>query len=147
MRTARAVSILLALAVGAIVAAASAAGSPPDYQVIVNPSNPAIEVDRDFLAGAFLKKTTSWRNDETIKPVDQVASSPVRRQFSEDVIRRTVSAVKGYWQQRIFSGRDVPPPEFDSEEDVVKYVMKHDGAVGYVSGTANLQGAHVLSVR
>jgi ABC-type phosphate transport system substrate-binding protein len=147
MRTARAVSMLLALAVGAIVAAASAAGKPPDYQVVVNPNNPVIEVDRDFLAGAFLKKTTSWPNDETIKPVDQIASSPVRRQFSEDVIRRTVSAVKGYWQQRIFSGRDVPPPEFDSEEDVVKYVMKHDGAVGYVSSSANLQGAHVLSVR
>jgi len=62
------------------------------------------------------------------------------------VLKRSVEAVKGYWQQRIFSGHDVPPPEFDSDDDVVKYVLKHEGAVGYVSGNANLNGSKVLTV-
>ena len=55
--------------------------------------------------------------------------------------------MKTYWQQRIFSGHDVPPPELDSDDDVVTYVLKHEGAIGYVAGGANLNGAKVLGIR
>ena len=123
------------------------AASPPPFVVIVNPANPTTTVDPSFLEDAFLKKVTHWPDDEPIKPVDLASSSPVRRRFSEDVVKRSVEAVKGYWQQRIFSGRDVPPPELDSEEDVVKYVLRYRGAVGYVSPSTNLNGSHVLVVR
>ncbi len=147
MRRPRALATLLGFAALAFVAVVSADGRPPAYRVIVNPANDASSVDREFLADAFLKKATTWPNSETIRPADLAGSSPVRRQFSDEVLRRTVAEVKGYWQQRIFSGRDVPPPEFDSDEEVVKYVLKYEGAVGYVSGAANLEGTHVVAVR
>lgn len=117
------------------------------YVVIVNPSNDITSVDRDFLADAFLKKTTSWSNGTTIHPVDLPASSPIRRAFSEEVLRRSISEVKGYWQQRIFSGRDVPPPELDSDAEIVAYVLKYDGAVGYVTPGTSLNGAKLISIR
>jgi hypothetical protein len=82
-----------------------------------------------------------------IRPVDLAANSVVRRKFTEDVLNRSVEAVKGYWQQRIFSGRDVPPPELDTDEDVIAYVLKYEGAIGYVSGSASLRGTKVLAVR
>jgi len=78
--------------------------------VIVNPGNPTHHVDRKFLADAFLKKTTRWDDGELIRPVDQLPDSPVRRKFSEDVVKRSVAAVRSYWQQVIFAGRDVPRP-------------------------------------
>lgn len=62
------------------------------------------------------------------------------------MIKRSVEAVRSYWQQRIFSGRDVPPPELDTDEEVVRYVLKHDGAVGYVSAGADIDGLKVISV-
>ena len=117
------------------------------YVVIVNPSNRTSTLDRKFLEEAFLKKITHWPNDEEIRPVDQAPSSPTRRRFSEEVLSRTVDAVKGYWQQRIFSGRDVPPPELDGDPEVVRYVLKHPGGVGYVSPNASLGGAKVVVVR
>ena len=43
-----------------------------------------------------------------------------------------------------FSGRDVPPPELESDEAVVNYVLEHRGAVGYVSGAAKVRGAKVV---
>jgi len=49
-----------------------------------------------------------------------------------------VEAVRRYWQQCIFSGRSVPPPELDSDEAIVRYVAKYRGAVGYVSADAKL---------
>lgn len=119
---------------------------PPPYQVIVNPHNPEASAERKFLEDAFLKKVTRWPNDDVIRPVDLPAKSPVRRKFSEEVLNRSVESVKEYWNQRIFSGRDVPPPELDTDADVVAFVLKYDGAVGYVSGSANLNGAKVITV-
>ena len=63
------------------------------------------------------------------------------------MLKRSVEAVKGYWQQRIFSGRDVPPPELETDDEVVRYVLKHEGAVGYVSGSADARRRKVVSVR
>jgi ABC-type phosphate transport system substrate-binding protein len=123
------------------------ARSVPVYVVVVQTTNPAASVERKFLEDAFLKKITRWPSDTTIRPVDLPASSPVRRRFTEEVLERTLESVKSYWQQRIFSGRDVPPPELDTDDDVVAYVRKHEGAVGYVSGRADVSGVKVLEVR
>src|ERR1700722_13557071 len=119
----------------------------PGYAIIVHPSNESTVLDRKFLEDAFLKKVTRWPSDVVIRPVDQPGGAPVRRSFSEDVLHRSVDAVKGYWQQRIFSGRDVPPPEFQRDEEGVQFVLKHEGGLGYVSGTADVEGCRVLVVR
>ncbi len=146
-----AISVALFLAVIALCATVSgqehSATPAPAYQIIVNPNNTASSVERKFLEDAFLKKITAWPNDEVIRPADLAPDSPVRRAFTRDILNRSVEAVKGYWQQRIFSGRDVPPPEFQRDEEVVQFVRKHDGGLGYVSGTADVGGCRVLVVR
>jgi ABC-type phosphate transport system substrate-binding protein len=128
-------------------AAAQATGSAPAFQVIVHPQNPTNSVDRKFLADVFLKKRTRWPHDEVVKPVDASSRSAVRGRFSQDVLKRSVAAVRRYWQQIVFSGRGVPPPELDSDEAIVSYVLKNRGAIGYVSGNAELGKAKVVQVK
>ena len=125
----------------------AAAESVADFRVIVHPDNPSTSLSRDALTDSFLKRTTRWGDGETIRPVDQRSDSAVRRRFSDSVLQRSVAAVKSYWQQRIFSGRELPPPELESDEAVVSYVMKHRGAVGYVSGAAKLERARPVQVQ
>lgn len=117
------------------------------FVVIVNPRNPYRALDRTFVAEAFLKKTTRWPDGEVIKPVDLPSRSRTRARFSEDVLKRSVAAVRSYWNQMIFSGRDVPPPELSSDDEVVKYVLTHAGAVGYVSGDARVGDAKIVTIR
>ncbi len=138
------VLVTMATAVGRT-RAASAEG--PDFAVIVHPQNPQWVLDRTFVADVFLKKTTRWPDGNVIKPVDLSPDSPVRERFSSDVLRRSVRAVKSYWQQMIFSGRDVPPPELGSEDEVVKYVLSRPNAIGYVSSTARIGEARIATVR
>ena len=148
MRPLFALALASALALTGLAATVSAESrAVATYQVIVNPSNAATSLDQAFVEDAFLKKATHWNNDDAIRPADLVSSSPVRRKFTEEVLKRSVEAVKGYWQQRIFSGRDVPPPEFETDDDVVRYVLKYGGAIGYVSGGANLNGSKAVTVR
>jgi ABC-type phosphate transport system substrate-binding protein len=142
------VFVLVALALAMPRGTVSAQGSPtPAYVVIVHPSNPEATLQRAFVEDAFLKKSTRWANNEAIRPVDLSPDSPVRRRFSEELLKRSVEAVRIYWQQIIFAGRDIPPPELDSDEEVVKYVLKHPGGIGYVSGTANAGGAKIVTVK
>jgi hypothetical protein len=119
----------------------------PGYRIIVHPGNPIASVDRAFVTQAFLKKVQQWPDGEAIQPVDLDQNSAVRRQWSSDVLHRSVSAVKSYWQQMIFSGRNLPPPELGSDQDVVSYVLRKAGGIGYVSTTVALRGARILDVK
>lgn len=151
MRNAGRIQLALAAAVVAAILALGgslhARPAAPYYEMIVTSDRPEEAVDRVFLGDAFLKKITTWPDGELIRPVDQPAGSAIRKAFTGDVLRRSVEAVKSYWQRRIFAGRDVPPPELDGDDDVVAYVAKHPGAVGYVAPGTVLRGAKVLAVK
>jgi hypothetical protein len=124
-----------------------AAQSTSGYQVITHPKNPTSSVSREFLSDVFLKRVTRWDSSERTAPVDLRLDSPVRAAFSRSVLNRSIAAVRSYWTQRIFSGRDVPPPELDSDEAVARFVAGHPGAVGYVSAGPVPAGVKPLEVR
>lgn len=117
------------------------------FQVVVHARNPLTSVDRRFLSQVFLRKTVSWPNGDSIRPVDLPPDAPVRRQFTDQIHSRSIAAVKSYWQQVIFSGRGLPPPELATDEAVVRFVSRNPGAVGYVSGNADVRTVRVLTVK
>jgi hypothetical protein len=143
----RFLALLLLLGVATVTPLASVAATPASFRVIVNAGNAANVVDRRFLTDAFLKKTTRWPSGEALRPVDLAGDSPIRRRFCEDVLGRSVAAVKSYWQQLIFSGRGVPPPEMDNDEEVIRYVARYSGAVGYVSTVGEGRGVKAVALK
>ena len=128
---------LFALAMLLLAGAARAQGES-GYRVVVNAKNGVGQMSRDELSRLFLKKTTSWSNGQTVAIVDRAEASPVRQKFTEDVHQRQVRAVKRYWQQMIFGGRAVPPPEKASDDEVLAFVRANPHAIGYVSASASL---------
>jgi ABC-type phosphate transport system substrate-binding protein len=127
--------------------AAARENEPAAFRVVVNSDNRASSITQELLASLFLKKVSHWDTGARAQPVDQQPSSAVRQHFSQTVLKRSVAAVRSYWQQRIFSGRGVPPPALDSDQAVISYVRKEKGAVGYVSPNARLDGVKVLAVK
>jgi ABC-type phosphate transport system substrate-binding protein len=117
------------------------------YKVIVNSSNSISSVNKTELANLFLKKVTKFSNGTTAQPVDQVESSAIREAFSNSVLKKSVAAVKSYWQQQLFSGAGVPPEEKKTDSDVIEFVKANDGAIGYVSAGASTGGVKVVSVQ
>ena len=117
------------------------------FVVVVNATNPASSITRSQLAALFTKKEQSWSNGTPAFPVDLPADDPTREAFTESVHGKSPQAIRAYWQQQIFSGRDVPPPERGSDEEVLAYVRSTVGAVGYVRPTARLgPGVKVLGL-
>lgn len=135
MHNSFAVVLILALGLSLQSYAQEDAPGNSEYRVIVNARSPIESLDRRSLANMFLKKVRRWPEDGAILPVDLGAESPARRHFSEEVLNRSVAGVKSYWQQLIFSGRDLPPPELATDEEVIQYVSKTPGAIGYISNS------------
>ncbi len=141
--------VLAGLAIAAALVAGSgrADAASDGFQVIVNPDNPVSEVERSFLRDAFLKKTSSWSNGETVRPIDLNKKYPVREAFCRDILKKTLPQLKRYWNQQIFSGKGVPPPELDSEKAIIAYVLANKGAVGYLPIGVDPGGARVVKVK
>jgi ABC-type phosphate transport system substrate-binding protein len=117
-----------------------------EFVVIVNPANPVSELTKDEVSKLFLKRTTSWSAGGQVAAVDLAKSSKVREAFSQAVHKRATSAVDSYWQQQVFSGKDVPPPEKGADADVVAFVKGNPGAIGYVAA-ASANGVKVVSLK
>lgn len=137
--------IILTFLFAALLPAASGFGAN-GYKVIVHPSYPGSSISRDQLVQIFLKKITTWPSGKRVVPVDQTEESAARMAFSKMVLQKTVSEVRAYWQQQIFSGRSLPPVQRTSDAQVVSFVLDNELAVGYISEGADSGGAKVLRV-
>ena len=144
--SARIRSLSLIVALLALAAPLFAQARQSKYVIIVRADCPIASAERAFIEQVFLKKITHWGNDEVIRPVDLTATSPVRQRFTEEMLGKSVEAVTSYWQQRIFSGRDLPPPEMANDEELIQYVQQHRGAIGYVANGTALGGLRILTV-
>jgi hypothetical protein len=82
-----------------------------------------------------------------VLPVDQLEEAAVRDGFNREIHRKSGTAIRAYWQQRIFSGRDVPPPEKESDANVILFVRRHPGAIGYISTAWPAAGVKTVAVR
>jgi ABC-type phosphate transport system substrate-binding protein len=126
----------------------AAAGLPAELglRVVVNEANPVSSLSREDVSELFLKKTTSWPDGTVVLPVDQFEESEAREAFNRNFHHKSGKAVRAYWQQRIFSGRDVPPPEKDGDASVIEFVRRNRGAIGYVSAAGPVPGVKIVAV-
>jgi ABC-type phosphate transport system substrate-binding protein len=115
------------------------------YKVVVNPSVALNSISRDELSRIFLKKISKFHDGHAASPVDLLAASSVRETFSRDVHGKPTSAVEAYWQQQVFSGREVPPPE-KNEGAALDFVRSNSNGIAYVSPGADTEGLRVVSV-
>jgi len=142
-------AILIALATLAIVlfSARPTIADDADFKIIVHPENRVDAIDRTLLRNAFLKKSTSWNNGATFRPIGLTSRFSARSRFVADVLKKTTSQLKSYWNQQIFSGKGIPPPESDSVSSVVAYVLAHQGAVAFVPASADVGKAKVITIK
>lgn len=136
--------LFLAVLLAPALSATGAAPGASSFVVIVNAAN-RVALTRDEVAGIFMKRITRWKDDgQAVVAIDELPASPVREEFSRAVLRRDVDAMEAYWQQQIFSGRDVPPVQKETDAQIVAFVRRNRGAIGYVSAGAALDGVRVV---
>ncbi len=131
--------LLFALLIGGAVNAQS-------YKVVVNSGNATTSLTKKEVSDYLLKKKTKWASGEKVAPVDQSSKAAVRVAFSKEVLGKSVSSIKSYWQQAVFAGKGTPPVEKKTDAEVIAFVKGKVGAIGYVSSEADALGVKVITV-
>jgi ABC-type phosphate transport system substrate-binding protein len=143
----RARPLLAPFACIAVLVGSPSVGRAQDgFRLIVHPANSVTTLRAAAVSKLFLRKQTKWPNGQTVKPVDQVEPSPVRRKFSSAIHRMDVPSVQSFWQEVVFSGRGEPPPERSSDADILNYVRVNPNAVGYIGETTPAEGVTIVTV-
>ena len=136
---------VLAVALCAFGGSARSLGAQ-EFKLVAHPSLAVDAIDAPTAQKVFLKQVAKVAG-AAVTPVDQAPSAAVRDAFSKKVVGRPVGAVQQYWQQKIFSGGDVPPATKASDKDVLEFVKSTPGAIGYVSAAAGTDGGKVLALK
>jgi ABC-type phosphate transport system substrate-binding protein len=122
-----------------------AAAANNDLVIIANPGINDNSIEKRDLQRIYLGKQTQWQDNTSIVPV-MLKSGPLRDEFIEGYVDRSVQRFVTYWRQMVFTGKGIPPKSFASESDLVAFVARTPGSVGYVSSAANLSSVKKLEL-
>jgi hypothetical protein len=134
------------LFIAALCFCAAARAGAADIKVIANSSVGASAVSSDELKGVFLGTKTSLSDGSHVEPV-LLKSGAVHEAFLKEYVGKTDDALNTYYRSLVFTGKGSMPKAFASDAEVVSFVEKTKGAIGYVGAGASAGSAKTLDVK
>ena len=132
-----------ALAIGLL---GNAGARAADLKVIANPSVGASSVSADELKGVFLATKTSLSDGSHVEPVLEKGGA-THEAFVKEYLGKTDAALQTYYRSLVFTGKASMPKTVTGDAEVVAYVAKTKGAIGYVGAGASTAGVKTLEVK
>lgn len=80
----------------------------------------------------------------SVKLADLSPGNASRDHFYSTVVKKNGKKLKAYWAKIVFSGKGTPPKAFASDAEIVNWVAKTPGALGYVDSSAADDSVKVL---
>ena len=110
--------------------------------VIINPTVPVAVVYRNELRAIYLMQERLWPDSTPIVPVNRDAESALRIRFSQRALGAPPTAFAEYWARLHLQGQE-PPLVLGSDRDMVAFVARVPGAIGYVAAGTPLHGVRI----
>jgi len=116
-----------------------------DIKVIANSSVTADFISAGELKRIYLLQTRKLKDGSVVEPVLQKRGA-VHDAFARQFLDRDGEEIRTYYHGVVFTGKGSMPREVNSDAEMVSYVARSRGAIGYVSGGANIDGVKLLAV-
>ncbi|MEP6960943.1 MAG: hypothetical protein ABI995_02635 [Acidobacteriota bacterium] len=110
-------------------------GGGTDLVVIANSESHLSQISADDLRAVFLGVKTSLKDAGQVQPVLRRPGSELT-QFSAIYLGKSEAALLTYYRSLVFTGKWSMPVALNSDTDVVAYVEKTRGAIGFVNAAA-----------
>jgi len=117
-----------------------------DLKIIANQSVRATSISADELKSVFLSTKTSLSDGSHVVPVLEKAGA-THEAFLKAYIGKTDSGLETYYRSLVFTGKASMPRTLAADADVVAYVAKTRGAIGYVGAGAVTDGVKILELK
>ena len=119
--------------------------SAADIKVVANPSVKAAQMSANELKRIFLATDTSIEGGH-VEPVFEKGGA-IHEAFLKQYLGKTDAALSIYYRSLVFTGKAFMPKMLASDEEVLEYVAKTRGAIGYVNAAASTTGTKEIAVR
>ena len=133
------------LLVAAVVMFGSVQALAGNVKVIANPSVKAEAISAREVKSVFLEERNSLRDGTHVEPVLS-KGGPAHAAFLKDYLGQNDDALQNYYRSLVFTGKGSMPKTLHSDEEVVAYVARTRGAIGYVSSSSPVDGVKTLAV-
>ena len=130
---------------GALLASPAFGGDT--FVVVVHKDNPVDAMDRKEISKLFLKMSTRSSSGAETVPIDLKENSATREAFCRAVHKRSIKAVKWYFQKRRFAVGCNPPDQATSEANLLRFIATNKMAIGYVSANTDIEAFPVKVIR
>lgn len=100
--------------------------------IIANTSVPVDSLSRGALNDIFLGIEAAWKDAQEISIALQ-EKSDIHSAFTNEFTNKSPSQFKMHWRKLVFLGQASQPDSFGTEQELIDYVAKNPGAIGYVS--------------
>jgi hypothetical protein len=117
-----------------------------DVKIIANESVGPTSISTDEPKGIFLATKSSLSDGSHVVPVLE-KGGPAHEAFLKEYLGKTDSALETYYRSLVFTGKAAMPKTLGADAEVVAYVAKTRGAVGYVGVDAATEGVKTLEVK
>jgi len=117
-----------------------------DLVVVANSSVKPICIKPADLREIFLGERSSLPDGSKVIPV-LLRSGRIHEAFLTTYLGKSEGSLEAGWRRMVFTGRGLMPRTFDSEADLLDYVAKTPGALGYAGGTGGRPGVKILTVK
>lgn len=109
--------------------------------VVINPAAPVDRLSPDQLKEAYLGDAFFWGSVK-IHPAELRLPPELYAGFLQAIASMSPERYEVYWIRKVFREGGMPPRPFDSAADILSYVARTPGGLGFVR-RADLHGAKV----
>lgn len=125
----------------------TAIGAPAaEVKLIANSGVGASTVSADELKSVFLGTKSSLSDGSRVEPVLEKGGA-THEAFVKEYLGKTDSALQVYYRSLVFTGKGSMPKTLGTDAEVIAFVAKTKGAIGYVSADAAAAGVKTLKVQ
>jgi len=99
--------------------------------VVVNAGNNS-KVSISDIKKLYLGKKGAFSNGNRAELTTLIAGSNIRESFNSEVLNKSEPQYAAYWAKMAFTGRAVPPVEYNNSEQVKAFVGSTPNAIGII---------------
>lgn len=116
-----------------------------DVKVVANASVRADSITAAELKSVFLEDKRSLSDGSHVEPV-LAKSGAAHEAFLRQYVGTSDDALRTHYRTLVFTGTGAMPRFLDSDAEIIHYVAKTKGAIGYVSSDFPADGVKVLTI-
>lgn len=104
-----------------------------DIAVVVSLDSPLKTVSQNELINIYMGRYRRLPSGDAALPVDV---SPLKARFYRALVNKDLAEINSYWARLIFSGQASPPVQMQNHDEMLQYVRRNPGALGFLDQTA-----------